>query len=212
MSELPGNVALYLCGHCMYHHFNIQQLYVYILPTQWIYVFCVDLRADSDYFMIVIPFYFLYQQISLWILCLMQLFIYYGQLHVSANICICEFWQTKLIFYVKLYLYYYSLIQLPDDSPNRGRNMQPSHNKYSTFQTENCNADCCRRRYPIQVQYSPKPGFTFHFLVSTPNALSLPSLQFALCKFHGFLPKLTKKLPPNSNVPDRTKFRRNAAL
>jgi len=32
----------------MYHQFNIQQFYV--LPTQFIYVFCVDLRTNSDYF------------------------------------------------------------------------------------------------------------------------------------------------------------------
>ena len=32
----------------MYHQFNIQQLYV--LPTHCIYVFCVDLRTNSDYF------------------------------------------------------------------------------------------------------------------------------------------------------------------
>jgi len=32
----------------MYRQFNIQQLYV--LPTQFIYVFCVDLRTNSDYF------------------------------------------------------------------------------------------------------------------------------------------------------------------
>ena len=32
----------------MYHQSNIQQFYV--LPTQCIYVFCVDLRAKSDYF------------------------------------------------------------------------------------------------------------------------------------------------------------------
>ena len=32
----------------MYHQFNIQQFYV--LPTQRIYVFCVDLRTNSDYF------------------------------------------------------------------------------------------------------------------------------------------------------------------
>jgi hypothetical protein len=31
----------------MYHYFNIQQFYV--LPTQCIYVFCVDLRTNSDY-------------------------------------------------------------------------------------------------------------------------------------------------------------------
>ena len=35
-------------GHYMYHQFNIQQLHV--LPTQCIYVFCVDLRTNSDYF------------------------------------------------------------------------------------------------------------------------------------------------------------------
>jgi len=32
----------------MYSQFNIQQFYV--LPTQCIYVFCVDLRTNSDYF------------------------------------------------------------------------------------------------------------------------------------------------------------------
>jgi len=31
----------------MYRQFNIQQFYV--LPTQCIYVFCVDLRTNSDY-------------------------------------------------------------------------------------------------------------------------------------------------------------------
>jgi hypothetical protein len=35
-------------GHYMYHQFNIQQSYV--LPTQCIYVFCVDLRRNSGYF------------------------------------------------------------------------------------------------------------------------------------------------------------------
>jgi len=35
-------------GHYTYHLFNIQQLYV--LRTQCIYVFCVDLRKNSDYF------------------------------------------------------------------------------------------------------------------------------------------------------------------
>jgi len=37
-------------GHYMYHQFNIQQFYV--LPTQRTYVFCVDLRRNSDYFAI----------------------------------------------------------------------------------------------------------------------------------------------------------------
>jgi len=35
-------------GHSMYHQLNIQQFYV--LPTQSIYVFCVDLRINNVYF------------------------------------------------------------------------------------------------------------------------------------------------------------------
>jgi hypothetical protein len=35
-------------GYDTYRQFNIQQLYVQ--PTQRIYVFCVDLRTNSDYF------------------------------------------------------------------------------------------------------------------------------------------------------------------
>jgi uncharacterized cysteine cluster protein YcgN (CxxCxxCC family) len=35
-------------GHYMYHQFNIEQFYV--LPTQCIYVFYVDLRTNSHYF------------------------------------------------------------------------------------------------------------------------------------------------------------------
>ena len=35
-------------GHYMYRQFKIQQLYV--LPTQFVCVFCVDLRTNSDYF------------------------------------------------------------------------------------------------------------------------------------------------------------------
>ena len=35
-------------GHYMYRQFNIKKFYV--LPTQFIYVFCVDLRTNSDYF------------------------------------------------------------------------------------------------------------------------------------------------------------------
>jgi hypothetical protein len=37
-----------LTGLCMYRQFNTQQLSV--LPTQCIYVFCVDVRTNSDYF------------------------------------------------------------------------------------------------------------------------------------------------------------------
>jgi hypothetical protein len=32
----------------MYHQFNIHKFYV--LPTQCIYEYCVDLRTNSDYF------------------------------------------------------------------------------------------------------------------------------------------------------------------
>jgi hypothetical protein len=39
---------LTISGYYMYHQFNIQKFYV--LPTQCIYVFCVDLRTNSDYF------------------------------------------------------------------------------------------------------------------------------------------------------------------
>jgi len=35
-------------GHYMYHQFNIQLFHA--LPTQWIYLFCVDLRTNSHYF------------------------------------------------------------------------------------------------------------------------------------------------------------------
>jgi hypothetical protein len=35
-------------GHYMYHQFNTKQFYV--LATQCIYVFCMDLKANSDYF------------------------------------------------------------------------------------------------------------------------------------------------------------------
>ena len=35
-------------GHYMYHQFNIHKFY--FLTAQCIYVFCVDLRTNSDYF------------------------------------------------------------------------------------------------------------------------------------------------------------------
>ena len=35
-------------SHCMYRQFNIQQFYV--LLTQFVYVFCMDLETNSDYF------------------------------------------------------------------------------------------------------------------------------------------------------------------
>jgi len=46
--KLPGLNPVQRSGQYMYGQFNIQQLYV--LPTQCIYVFCVDLRTNSHYF------------------------------------------------------------------------------------------------------------------------------------------------------------------
>ena len=49
--ELQINIALIPIqpsGHYMYRQFNIQQIYV--LPTQFICVFRVDLRTNSHYF------------------------------------------------------------------------------------------------------------------------------------------------------------------
>jgi len=40
--------SLQSSGHYMYRQFNIQQFYV--LPTQCVYVFCMDLRTNSDYY------------------------------------------------------------------------------------------------------------------------------------------------------------------
>jgi len=43
-------ILLKSSGHYMYQQFNIHKFYV--LPTQCVYVFCVDLRTNSDYFTI----------------------------------------------------------------------------------------------------------------------------------------------------------------
>ena len=50
LQPCKGQWSLYVppSGHYMYRQFNIQQFYV--LPTHCIYVFCVDLRTNSDYF------------------------------------------------------------------------------------------------------------------------------------------------------------------
>ena len=51
LCDIPSksvNRLLKPSGHYMYRQFNIQQFYV--LPTQSIYVYCVDLRTKSDYF------------------------------------------------------------------------------------------------------------------------------------------------------------------
>jgi len=45
---LPWIMPLKQSGYYMYHKFKIEQFYV--LPTEYIYVFCVDLRINSDYF------------------------------------------------------------------------------------------------------------------------------------------------------------------
>jgi len=49
LSYSPGEFASYEpSGYYMYHQFNIQQLYV--LPTECIFVFYMDLRTKNDYF------------------------------------------------------------------------------------------------------------------------------------------------------------------
>jgi len=47
-SRILGLELLKPSGHYMHHQFNNHKLYV--LPTQCIYVFCVDLRTNRDYF------------------------------------------------------------------------------------------------------------------------------------------------------------------
>ena len=49
-SNGTSNNSLKLSGHYMYHQFDIHKFYVQ--PTHCIYVFCVDLRTNSDYFLI----------------------------------------------------------------------------------------------------------------------------------------------------------------
>jgi hypothetical protein len=44
----------------MYHQFNNQPFYV--LPTQGFHVFCVDLRTNSDYFLIQLKLIGLYNR------------------------------------------------------------------------------------------------------------------------------------------------------
>jgi hypothetical protein len=46
VKNFPNINPLKSIGHKMYHQFNIHKFYV--LPTQCIYVFCVDLRTNSD--------------------------------------------------------------------------------------------------------------------------------------------------------------------
>jgi len=36
------------CGHYIYHQFNIHKFYV--LPTEYIYLYFMDLGTNSDYF------------------------------------------------------------------------------------------------------------------------------------------------------------------
>ena len=45
---LPSSVVIRTVVQTTLTQFTIQQFYV--LPTQCIYVFCVDLRTNSDYF------------------------------------------------------------------------------------------------------------------------------------------------------------------
>jgi hypothetical protein len=66
---------------------------------------------------------FRYQQISIRILSLTQLYIYCGQLHVSANICTWTSDKQSVNFLLAFTFIFNRFIQFPDESPNRGRNM-----------------------------------------------------------------------------------------
>ena len=46
--RLTSGISLQANDYFMYSRFNIQQIYV--LPTQCIYVFCVELRTNRYYF------------------------------------------------------------------------------------------------------------------------------------------------------------------
>ena len=50
MGHVAGKLCIEYYGYYMCRQVNIQKLYV--LPTLCIYVFCVDLRTNSDYFSI----------------------------------------------------------------------------------------------------------------------------------------------------------------
>jgi len=77
-------------GHYMYHQFNIQQLYV--LPTQCILVFCVDLRTAifSPFNIIRLPFITdIYPFKAQWSLYVPSVYIH--QLYVLPTQCIFVF-------------------------------------------------------------------------------------------------------------------------
>jgi len=82
----------------MYRQFNIHQFYV--LPTQCVYVFCVDLRTNSDYFTVNIN----------WLVCITETECVYcevrtGSLYNNSTFCphsvfMCFVWiseQTAII-------------------------------------------------------------------------------------------------------------------
>jgi hypothetical protein len=98
------------------------------------------------------------------------------------------------IFYVSLYFIFKVLYNLLLQVQRGAETCSQAIINIELRLTENSNGDWWRRRYPIQVQYSPKPGFPFHFLVSTPNALSLANLKLALCTSPELVPKLTQNL------------------
>jgi len=93
-------------GHYIYHQFNTQQFYV--LPTQCIYMFCVDLRTNSDYFPIqhyLTGFYnrdlTLYSPVIT--ICTA---IYHSTILRSAHtVCLCFVWIWEQTDYFPIQLY-----------------------------------------------------------------------------------------------------------
>ena len=76
-------------SHYMYHQFNIQQFSV--LPTQCIYVFCVVLRTNSDYF-----------RIQLWLVCITETESVYCAvrtefLYIIRVMCFVWIWEQTAI-------------------------------------------------------------------------------------------------------------------
>ena len=72
----------------MYRQFNIQQFHV--LPTHCIYVFCVDLRTNSDYFPIQHQLTGFYNQVVVCLLCGMDWIFIHNSGLSRSHISLCE--------------------------------------------------------------------------------------------------------------------------
>ena len=84
----------------IYRQFNLQQFYV--LPTQCIYVFCVDLRTNSDYFLYSINWLVFITEME----CLLSgtdwIFIY-NSTFCPHSVFMCFVWISERTAIVSLY-------------------------------------------------------------------------------------------------------------